>query len=302
MVYPVENGALRELCKETEIFELLERVPAGTFDAVVAGHTHQVVLGTFHGIPILQPPAKGKGVAWASLSRPTQTLEADVHDLLHVNEAVGEDERGVRALLAPYRRGVAKRANQPLGVIVLGEFTRDFHRENALGNFMADQLRAATGANVAMINNGGLRANLPTGPLTYGRVYDVVPFDNRIATVTVTGKQLADAVALGVSGRFEGYSWSNVRAVITGGKVSSLFIGGEPVDLARPYTVTISDFLAGGGSGFAELGWPTATIEFARPPMRDLIVTAIERAAVATPRIDPTGSFDPAAPRLTIQR
>ena len=78
--------------------------------------------------------------------------------------------------------------------------------------FRSDAQRETTGADVAINNNvrGGLRADLPAGPLTFGSLYDVFPFDNRVLTVTVTGGVLARALlaevrtnrrgALGLSG------------------------------------------------------------------------------------------------------
>src|SRR5262249_1377066 len=144
------------------------------------------------------------------------------------------------------------------------------------GNFLADMLRDVAMTDVAIINNGGLRVNLPDGDLTYGKIYEILPFDNRVATVTVTGKGIIEAVLLGASGKIEGYSWSNVKAEITAGELTSLLIGNQPVDPERQYTVAYSDFLAGGGSGFDKLKWPEAKLWLDKPPMRDLIVGAIQ--------------------------
>ncbi len=49
-------------------------------------------------------------------------------------------------------------------------------------------------ADVAIYNGGGLRADIPAGPLTYGRLYEVFPFDNRVARLTVTGDELRRVV------------------------------------------------------------------------------------------------------------
>ena len=61
------------------------------------------------------------------------------------------------------------------------------------GNLFAEALRdAVPGADVAVVNNAarGLRADLPDGPITFGRLYDVFPFDNRIARITLSGAEL----------------------------------------------------------------------------------------------------------------
>jgi hypothetical protein len=44
------------------------------------------------------------------------------------------------------------------------------------------------GADVALLNSGGLRADLPAGELEYGAVYEIIPFDNNVATITMTGR------------------------------------------------------------------------------------------------------------------
>ena len=49
-------------------------------------------------------------------------------------------------------------------------------------------------ADVAIGNAGGLRAPLPAGPLTYGRLYELTPFDNREALLTLTGAELRDVI------------------------------------------------------------------------------------------------------------
>jgi 2',3'-cyclic-nucleotide 2'-phosphodiesterase (5'-nucleotidase family) len=67
-----------------------------------------------------------------------------------------------------------------------------------LGNLVAEALRdAVPGADVAAVNNAarGLRADLPAGPVTFGRVYDLFPFDNRIAQTTLSGAELGQWVA-----------------------------------------------------------------------------------------------------------
>ena len=62
--------------------------------------------------------------------------------------------------------------------------------QGPLGNMIADAQRAATSADVAIITNGGIRTSLPAGPVTYGMLYAVQPFDNRMVRVTITGRDL----------------------------------------------------------------------------------------------------------------
>jgi 2',3'-cyclic-nucleotide 2'-phosphodiesterase (5'-nucleotidase family) len=81
---------------------------------------------------------------------------------------------------------------RPLGVSLDAPVPRSGAVGSPLGNLMAEALRDATSADVAAINNAarGLRADLPEGPVTFGRLYDLFPFDNRVARITLTGAEL----------------------------------------------------------------------------------------------------------------
>ncbi len=85
----------------------------------------------------------------------------------------------------------------PLGVVLDTPIPRAAAPDSPLGNLFADAQRERTGADVAINNNvrGGLRADLPAGPLTFGRLYDVFPFDNRLLTLTITGAELRAVLA-----------------------------------------------------------------------------------------------------------
>ena len=86
---------------------------------------------------------------------------------------------------------------QPIGVSLDTPFARgDQQSETAIADLVADGTLASTpGADVALSNGGSLRTDLPAGPLTYGSIYELYPFDNRIVTLRLTGDQLARIIA-----------------------------------------------------------------------------------------------------------
>jgi 5'-nucleotidase len=91
----------------------------------------------------------------------------------------------------------------PITSRVLGHskdaLTRNRQGESALGDWVADAMRTAAGTDFAFQNPGGLRADLDAGEVTMGDVYEVMPFDNQVATVTLTGSQVLDLLEHGVS-------------------------------------------------------------------------------------------------------
>jgi 2',3'-cyclic-nucleotide 2'-phosphodiesterase (5'-nucleotidase family) len=115
-------------------------------------------------------------------------------------------------------------------------------------------MRESAGANVAIQNNGGIRTTIPKGKITLEQVYMLMPFDNNLMTMDLTGAQIIDILEqnaktegmLQVSGLKVVYD----MAAAEGSRVKELAIGGKPADRSRTYRVTTNDFLAAGGDRF----------------------------------------------------
>lgn len=158
----------------------------------------------------------------------------------------------------------ATRVRESMGRII-GEATVDLDGENVrvkesnLGNFVADIFKMESGADAAIINGGGLRTSIRKGPVTVGSIYSVLPFNNYIVGIRLTGRQIRDALEYGLSGieskegRFPQvagltFTYSPKRAA--GKRLGAVNIAGRPLDLSRQYIVATNDFLAAGGDGY----------------------------------------------------
>lgn len=71
------------------------------------------------------------------------------------------------------------------------------NRETAIGNFCADAYRIVGQADIGMVNGGGVRADLPSGDVTYADVVAVHPFGNTLCVAKVTGQEIADVLEIG---------------------------------------------------------------------------------------------------------
>ena len=148
--------------------------------------------------------------------------------------------------------------------------------ESSLGDLVADTMRAATasaGAQIALMNPGGIRADLffaqsPAGEaaseVTLGEAFSVLPFGNRLVTQTLTGAQLKavrEQQFVGFAGQAvqrlvsvsAGFTFSWSPASPLGSKISNVALNGVPIDPAASYRVTTTEFLASGGDGFTLL-------------------------------------------------
>jgi 5'-nucleotidase len=144
------------------------------------------------------------------------------------------------------------------------------------------------GADVAIFNSGGLRADLATGSLTYGRVFSALPFDNRFAILKLTGAELIAMLSTSFSGEHGILQVSGVHVDAIepgepscspgGSRVLNVTLSdGKPVSPTAIYTVVTNDFVAGGGDGFdvvlKKIDPLNNMVRNDLPPIREVVVT-----------------------------
>ncbi|MDG2142208.1 MAG: bifunctional UDP-sugar hydrolase/5'-nucleotidase [Planctomycetota bacterium] len=146
--------------------------------------------------------------------------------------------------------------NQVVGDLA-DPFERRFHRVHSCagGNFLTDRMRAAAGADVAFQNRGGIRCDLPAGPITRRNLFELLPFGNRLVLMELSGSDLYECIRMSVEGTAHtGLEVSGVTVLWTeagdGYKLTGVEVGGTPIDLDAKYKVATNNFLVGGGDGY----------------------------------------------------
>ncbi|HEY8008015.1 MAG TPA: bifunctional UDP-sugar hydrolase/5'-nucleotidase [Methylocella sp.] len=141
--------------------------------------------------------------------------------------------------------------------------------ECAIGDLVADALRSAAAAEVAIINGGSIRGNrlYAAGTrLTKRDLLDELPFGNKTMATKISGKSILDALENGFSqierpsGRFPQVSGLVVSvnpAAPEGRRVKTVFVNGEVLNLGREYKIATDDFMASGGDGYGMLAGKT---------------------------------------------
>ena len=293
-----------------EVFEMMKALPEGTLDAVVAGHTHAQIGHFVNGTPVIESWALGRYFGIVDLFVDPQTrkvlpekthIESGISLCETVDEATGScDARkltanaaGVKvvparfhgrtisantevaAALAPAFEQVAALQTRALGITVPQPLGRHYEDESALGSMLADAMRAMCKADIALLNPGGLRADLRSGPLTYGQLYEVLPFDNQVATLDLSGEQLRHLLTAAFGGRKGVFQFSGLEVKL--GRCPSpdrlkgfSLPGGKAIDPQARYRVVMPDFRARGGDG---LGPVLATFEPERVDLGDTRAT-----------------------------
>lgn len=141
------------------------------------------------------------------------------------------------------KSSMAFQKNQPEGE--LGNLIADIIKEEAMRNYNGPDDFPIT---FSFFNNGGLRASLPEGNITVRNIFELLPFENEMAIVTLKGstvKQLLDYFA--AKG---GVPVSGIKMKIRDGKPVDVFIAGEPFDENKTYKGVTNDYIANGGDNY----------------------------------------------------
>jgi 5'-nucleotidase len=138
--------------------------------------------------------------------------------------------------------------------------------ETNLGDWLADIYRIRTGADAALVNGGSIRSNTTygPGPLTKRDILSILPFENPIVKLDVSGQVLRQALEHGLaeidqsneSGRFPQVSGIRYRYDArrpAGSRLVDVTVAGVPLDAARHYGLAVNSYLAGAGDGYTML-------------------------------------------------
>ena len=196
-------------------------------------------------------------------------------ELLPVGSAPSaEMALAMRQLIAPYKVDLDAKMNVEVGFCAM---PMDVGRpESLLSNFVCDAMLKKANeympTDFALTNIGGLRKPIAQGVVTLRTVYEVMPFDNQVVLLDLSGQDvlaLCNAIA-----SVGGEGVSGITFGISGGKASDVKIGGKPLDVSRVYRVATTDYLSFGNDKMLPLLNRLQVYDLSLP-LRDLILEAI---------------------------
>lgn len=245
-------------------------------DVIVGGHDHVLIQSYANGTPIFRcgSDAKYLGKIDVAFSPSHRRVEATDFELIPVSTRVPEDPATAKAVLE-YEVLLSKELDQVIArslVELDAVQSNNQSRETNLGSFIADVFRQAGHAQIAILNGGTIRSNTTYGPgdLRKRDVLSILPFENSITTLRMTGAQVIQALEHGVGlvgtktdGRFpqvSGLRFEYDARREPGKRVLSVKVVGShpddpwvPIDPAHDYSVATNAYLAHGGDGYAIL-------------------------------------------------
>ena len=270
-----------------EIFEVARALPVGLVDHIVAGHVHQGVAHIVNGISITSSYSSARAFSRVdfSLDRSSGAVTSRRVYPPHPVVAGAEYEgRIIQAnadvvMIAERARQLAKDQKEAkIGIRLETPFTLKGNPESTLGNLFTDALLETSDVDVVIHNvAGGLRQDLPAGELTFGDVYQLSPFENRLVILTLSGAELRQVIAEQVHRRIR-IGFSGMRVAIacsnTDMTVVMRFSDGREISDSDSVTVAVNDYIALGGDGILTSIIPEGgyVIDDSLPLTRDVFI------------------------------
>lgn len=224
---------------------------------ILGGHSHTPYVQKVGDTLLLQ--TEGQGV---TLGRVDLDIDPDgwkvvraEGKLLPVDPKATEADPKVQDVIARYEKGLDARLKEVVGHLVAPlRRSRELESSSA-GNWIADVLRKKGKADVGFMNKGGIRCDLEKGPVTASDLYRLMPFNDEVMSMDLTGAELREILERHfAAGRFPGLEWSGLFVEVEREgnvvRIVAVEVGGKPVEEARTYRVATNSFLAAGGDGF----------------------------------------------------
>jgi 2',3'-cyclic-nucleotide 2'-phosphodiesterase/3'-nucleotidase/5'-nucleotidase len=246
-----------------EVIRLADGLEPRTVDLIVAGHTEGMVDTRVAGVTIVQPGSEGSALAVADVVKtPAGAREVRAR----IEPVSPEQVRGNPAIAQRVELHSRRADSITSRIVATVKFpvarAGDQHK---LGNLIAEARRNVLRADMGLVRNEDIRADLPAGPVSYGQLFEIQSSENRLQKVTLSGRQFRELLeqAFDRDGQ--------PRAHLAGARVRydprrSIrkrvqrieLQGGRELQPDATYTVAVDDFLAAGGDGYTMLIGRTA--------------------------------------------
>uniref|UniRef100_A0A7C3RN25 Bifunctional metallophosphatase/5'-nucleotidase n=1 Tax=Dictyoglomus thermophilum TaxID=14 RepID=A0A7C3RN25_DICTH len=272
---------------------LAEKVPG--IDVIVGGHSHTVVTDPLivRGTIIVQAGYNGIYLGVLDLKVQPETgliLGFTKEKELKTVFAGPEDkyDPNVAEIIDKYNAQLKEEFSKIVGETLV-DLVRNYNEESNVGNVICDAMLEASNAQIAFQNSGGIRTDIPKGKITMEQVYTLLPFDNVLVIMDLTGKDILDLLEQSATLEKGILQTSGIRVKYNmtrpiGSRVIEVFVGNEPLDLNKVYRVVTNDFLAAGGDKFTAFTRGKNIIY--GDMLRDVFVEYLKKHSPINPKVE----------------
>ena len=253
-------------------------------DAVVTGHSHSSVSGYINNIPVIQGYKNGRAYGKLTITMNADGTLEEIVPALNNAYKTKDDVTPDAAALKAYDKWNTELS--PILDKVLGQASDTFTHSkldnvSVLGRWVCETMAKKVNTQIAIQNGGGLRRDIPSGDITYGTLYEVMPFDNTLVTMDLLGSDILKNIEYGTDNTTVGNaSYSGLIVAYdsskeAGSKVTSISLSdGTPLEMNKYYSVVINDFMYPTGDNFDFTNAKNFVDTFV--PIRDVLIDEIK--------------------------
>lgn len=220
----------------------------------------------------------------------TTSYDYQNHPINVISDSITDNE--FMAILEPYKEEVDSKMSEVIARSK--ESLVSYRPESPLSNFLSDlildfavdycnQNNLGITPEISLYNHGAIRGALPKGPITIKNIYELMPFENELVLVLITGQQLID-LADYISTR-GGEGVSGITFGMHQNKAENIKVQGLAVDVNKKYWLIASDYIVNGGDGMKVLTWAEKRIDTGHK-MRDVIIDYLKEKNAKGEMID----------------
>lgn len=278
--------------------QTLDLAARGGVELILTGHTHDLLIGYNGNCAMVESTYDAHDVTLIDITIDVLMREGHRHTTWRprfrvIDTATVTPDPEVVAVVAGYERKLNEEMNVTLATTSVALDSRVATvrtREATIGSLIADAMRRATNADVAVMNGGGIRGGriYPPGTSISRRdVLSELPFGNRLVILEIEGRELRAALENGFtqwptpSGRFpqvSGLALDVDPQRPAGQRIVAIRVGGVPLEPDRAYRLATNDFLARGSDGYG--GFRTARLLAPvedSPPLLNVVMSYLAR-------------------------
>ena len=220
--------------------------------------------------------------------KPQQLVKNDSEQIL-IDASEDVANKKVQSLIRPYKSKLDSSMNEVLGVCDIEMPIGKYVSQSLVGNFVADltlkygltKIDKAQHQNTfCLLNKGGIRSNLPEGTITRGHLFELMPFENQVVIVELSGKELITVSEYLQEKDGQPISGASITLNVA---TPRLIINNTAIDKNAIYKVITSDYLANGGDSMKFfVGKPQQILD----KLRDVIINYVIETKEITSKLD----------------
>lgn len=274
--------------------ELARNVP--DIDVIVGGHSHTAVTDpvVINGTIIVQAGCFDAylGILKLRIAKETKRIVAHTQQnelTIVVSGTSDSADPLITSIIRCYNERIKDEFSRVVGETSV-HLRPNRRGESNEGNLICDAMLEATGASVAFLNSGSLKIDIPPGKITLAKVFELLPYDNVIVSMDLTGKQILELMkksatiphggVLQVSGLKVIYDFTKPVE----SRVAAVSVGTSPLDSEKIYRVATNDFLAAGGDSYTT--FTEGTNVMYGDDLRSFFLSFLKRHSPVKPRLE----------------